>query len=102
MSAYVVMLRESVTDPAGLEVYAAAARKARAGHEITPVIGYGVVTTLEGEPLDGILVNRFPSTEAALAWYHSPAYQDALPHRQAAADYRVLIVPGVDEAPGRQ
>ncbi|MFI8527374.1 DUF1330 domain-containing protein [Promicromonospora sukumoe] len=99
MSAYVVMLRESVTDQAELEVYAAAARKARAGHEITPVIGYGAVTTLEGEPFDGILVHRFPSVDEAMAWYHSPAYQEALPHRQAAADYRVLIVPGVDEAP---
>jgi uncharacterized protein (DUF1330 family) len=96
MSAYVVMLRERVTDPDGLDVYAAAARPARAGHPITPVIAYGEITTLEGAPLDGILVNEFPTVEDALAWYNSPAYQAALPHRQAAADYRVLIVQGVD------
>lgn len=98
MSAYVVMLRERVTDPAELEVYAAAARKARAGHPIDPVVGYGPITTLEGQPFDGILINRFPTVEDALAWYHSPAYQDAMVHRQAGADYRVLIVPGVEES----
>ena len=96
MSAYVVMLRERVTDPDELDVYAAAARPARAGHPITTVIAYGAITTLEGTPLDGILVNEFPTVEDALAWYNSPAYQAALPHRQAAADYRVLIVQGVN------
>ncbi|MGY4103812.1 DUF1330 domain-containing protein [Nocardia sp. R16R-3T] len=101
MSAYVVMLREGVTDRGELEVYTAAAREARAGHPVTPVVGYGQIETLEGAPLDGILINRFPTVQDALAWYHSPAYQAALPHRQAAADYRVLIVPGVDGMPAR-
>lgn len=96
MSAYVVMLRERVTDPAKLEGYSRAARKAREGHPVTPVVGYGQITTLEGEPFDGILINRFPTVADAQAWYHSRAYQDALPLRQAASDYRVLIVPGVD------
>jgi hypothetical protein len=41
MSAYVVMLRERVTNPDELDVYAAAARPARVGHPITPVIAYG-------------------------------------------------------------
>lgn len=97
MSAYVIMLRERVNDPAELEAYAASARPARAGHPITPVIGYGAIHTLEGEPLDGVLVHRFPTREDALRWYESPAYQAALPHRRAGADYRVLIVEGVDE-----
>ena len=101
MTAYVVMLREKVRDPAELDVYAAAARDARAGHDITSVIGYGPIQTLEGEALDGILVNQFPTVDDALAWYYSPAYQAALTHRQAAADYRVLIVSGVDEGPAR-
>lgn len=95
MSAYVVMIREALRDQDEFDTYATVARAARAGHPITPVIGYGEVTTLEGAPVDGILVNEFPTVEDALAWYHSPAYQAALPHRQAAADYRVLIVPGV-------
>lgn len=96
MSAYVVMIREALHDADEFATYTTAARAARTGHPVTPVIGYGEVTTLEGEPVDGILVNEFPTVDDALAWYHSPAYQAALPHRRAAADYRVLIVPGVD------
>jgi uncharacterized protein (DUF1330 family) len=101
MSAYVVMLRERLTDPAGLEAYAALARPARQGHPVTPVVGYGAVHTLEGEPFDGVLIHRFPTVQDARAWYESPAYQEALPHRQAAADYRVFIVEGVPETPDR-
>ena len=96
MSAYVVMIREQLRDQDEFDTYEAAARNARAGHPITPVIGYGAITTLEGDPVDGILVNEFPTVEDALAWYHGPAYQEALPHRRSAADYRVLVVPGVE------
>ncbi|PAZ10910.1 hypothetical protein CLM62_38300 [Streptomyces sp. SA15] len=101
MSAYVVMLRERVADPAELALYASSARAARAGHQITPVVGYGAIQTLEGTPFDGVLIHRFPSVEDARAWYESRAYQAALPHRQAGADYRVLIVEGVDDTHDR-
>ncbi|MFE6488725.1 DUF1330 domain-containing protein [Streptomyces sp. NPDC057757] len=99
MSVYVVMLRERLDDPAGLEAYSALARRAREGHPVTPVVGYGAIQTLEGQPFDGVLIHRFPTSEAARAWYESPAYQQALPHRQAAADYRVLIVDGLPDPP---
>lgn len=101
MSAYVVMLRERVTDPAELALHASSAREARTGHPVTPVVGYGANETLEGEAFDGVLIHRFPSTQDARAWYESPAYQAALPHRQAGADYRVFIVEGVDDTQGR-
>ncbi|MFD7282303.1 DUF1330 domain-containing protein [Streptomyces sp. NPDC059862] len=101
MSAYVVMLRERVTDPAELALYAGSARAARAGHEVTPVVGYGAIETLEGTAFDGVLIHRFPSVEDARAWYESPAYQAALPHRRAGADYRVFIVEGIVDAQAR-
>ncbi|WP_416985098.1 DUF1330 domain-containing protein [Streptomyces sp. T028] len=97
MSAYVVMLRERVSDPAELALYASSARAARTGHQITPVVGYGAIQTLEGTAFDGVLIHRFPSVKDARAWYDSPAYQAALPHRQAGADYRVFIVEGIDD-----
>jgi hypothetical protein len=34
-------------------------------------------------------------TAAAKAWYGSPAYQDAVKHRFAGADYRVFITEGL-------
>ncbi|MDQ1036851.1 uncharacterized protein (DUF1330 family) [Streptomyces sp. V3I8] len=101
MSAYVVMLRERLSDSAELEAYSALARRARSGHSVTPVVGYGAIETLEGEPFDGVLIHEFPSVEQARAWYDSPAYQAALPHRQAAADYRVFIVEGVSDTSSR-
>lgn len=93
MSAFVGMIR----DQTQFDAYTDGARAAREGHPLTPVVGYGPIETLEGQPVDGILINQFPSSEAALAWYESPAYQAALPHR--VADYRVLVVPGVDGPP---
>lgn len=47
MSAYVVMLRERVTDPAEPALYAGSARAARTGHDVTPLVGYGAIETLE-------------------------------------------------------
>jgi uncharacterized protein (DUF1330 family) len=39
---------------------------------------------------------RFPTMEEAKAWYNSPAYQAALPHRLAAGDFRCLFVEGAN------
>ncbi|WP_240140217.1 DUF1330 domain-containing protein [Streptomyces sp. MUM 178J] len=100
MSAYVVMLRERVADPAELAVCASSARAARAGHGVTPVVGHGAIETLESTPFEGVLIHRFPSVEGTRAWHQSPAHQAALPHSQAGADYRVLIVEGVDDTQG--
>src|SRR5207244_4193075 len=69
VSAYVVMLREHVIDRAEPTLYAGSARSARAGHEVTPVVGYGAMETLEGEAFDGVLIHRFPSIADARAWY---------------------------------
>jgi uncharacterized protein (DUF1330 family) len=97
MSAYVVMIRERVTDPAELETYGRIAPRARAGHEVTPLVRYGALDVLEGPPMDGVLIHRFPTIAQARGWYHSPAYQTAKVHRERGADYRVFIVEGVKE-----
>lgn len=52
-----------------------------------------MIETLEGTAFDGVPIHRFPTAEDARAWYDSPAYQAALPHRQAGADYHVLTLP---------
>ena len=44
---------------------------------------------------EGAVIAEFESYEAALAWYRSPAYQEALQHRLKGAEYRVVIVEGV-------
>jgi uncharacterized protein (DUF1330 family) len=50
---------------------------------------------VEGKAPDGLVILKFPTTEDAKAWYHSPAYQAALPHRKKGADYRAFIVEGL-------
>ncbi|MCH9783509.1 MAG: DUF1330 domain-containing protein [Gammaproteobacteria bacterium] len=96
MSAYVVMIRERVTDPAEMEAYGRLAPRAREGHDISPLAFYGAIDALEGAGAEGVAILRFPTLEEARRWYHSPAYQTALPHRQRGADYRVLLVEGTD------
>ena len=94
MTAYVIMIRERITDPAELAIYKQLAPKARTP-DLKPVAFYGASEALEGEPADGIVVLAFPSMDAAKAWHGSPAYQEAMRHRQKGADYRVLLVEGV-------
>lgn len=99
MSAYVVMIRERVTDPAELEIYRQLAPRARDGVDITPLAFYGEFEVLEGSAIDGVVILRFPTVYEARRWYQSSPYQDARAHRQRGADYRVLIVDGVLSPP---
>jgi uncharacterized protein (DUF1330 family) len=99
MSAYVVMVRERVTDPAELKTYGEMAPLAREGIDITPLAFYGELDVLEGPMLEGVVIHRFPTMEEARRWYHSPAYQVARSHRQRGASYRVFIVEGVAPVP---
>lgn len=96
MSAYVILIRERTRDAAALERYADSARAARAGHDLTPLAFYGRIESLEGAPADGVVVLKFPDMAAAHAWYDSPAYRAARVHRHQGADFRVLMVEGVD------
>jgi uncharacterized protein (DUF1330 family) len=43
-----------------------------------------------------ILIWSFPSVDAALAWYQSPAYQEVAVHRFKGSDHRVFVIEGVD------
>jgi uncharacterized protein (DUF1330 family) len=95
MTAYIVFTRERLRDPAEMAVYSGKAGPSLAGHEAQPLAFYGANETLEGAPIDGAVIVAFPDTAAAKAWYHSPAYQEAVKHRFAAADYRVFITEGM-------
>lgn len=98
MSAYVVMIRQRITNTTEMETYRQMAPKAREGYEITPLAAYGKIDVLEGAEVDAIAINRFETMEEARSWYNSSAYQEALPHRHQGADYSVFIVEGVDAA----
>jgi uncharacterized protein (DUF1330 family) len=93
--AYVILIRDRMVDAEKFATYGQKARAAREGHAVTPLAFYGRHEVLEGAPAEGAVILTFPSFAEAQAWYRSPAYQEALPHRLAGAEYRVLIVEGV-------
>lgn len=95
MAAYIVFIRQGMRDEAEMEIYGKLAMKASEGHKITPMAFYGDLETLEGPEMDGLVILKFDDMEAARAWYHSPAYQEAKAHREKGADYNVLLVNGV-------
>ena len=96
MVAYVIVTRESpIRDPAEMAEYRRLGRQNKGDFKLKPLVVYGAIETLEGEAPDGVVLLEFPTVEDARAWYYSPGYQAAMPHRAKAADYRAIIVEGV-------
>lgn len=97
MPAYLIVYRESpVRDAAEMAEYSRQTREMAGGDwKLTPLVVYGAVHPLEGQAPDGVIMLQFPTIEDAKAWYESPAYQAALPHRKKAADYRAIFVEGL-------
>jgi len=95
MSAYVIFMREKTKDQAELDTYRQKVVAAREGHNIKALARYAKVETLEGAPVEGVVILEFPTFEEAKAWYDSPAYREARKHRFLGADYRALIVEGL-------
>ena len=95
MPAYMIFIRdEPVRDPAEMAEYQRKNRATPNPFPMKPLVVYGATEGVEGPAPDGVIVLEFPSTADAKAWYESPGYQAALPHRLNAADYRALIVEG--------
>lgn len=97
MSAYVVYVRDRITDPEEFKIYQESAPAASVGHPITPLAFYGAVETLEGSLVDGAVILEFPTVADAKASYNSPLYQEALKHRLKGAEYRVFIIEGIEK-----
>jgi uncharacterized protein (DUF1330 family) len=94
MVAYVVLIRDKMTDPAEFETYSSLAGPATAGHPMTPRAVYGKFETLEGPEMEGAVILEFPSMDEARTWYASPAYQAAMAHRKAGAVYHGFVMEG--------
>lgn len=100
MPAYIIVYRETpVRDAAAIEEYSRRNRESAADFQqrfgTRPLVVYGRSEAPEGANPDGVVLLQFPTIEDAKAWYHSPAYQEALAFRKGAADWRVVIVEGL-------
>ena len=99
MSAYAVFIRDKTLDQAEMDAYSAKVKATFQGHPIEVLAAYGPHVVLEGDEVEGLLIARFPSIDAARAWYESPAYQEVVQHRFKGAAYRALIVEGLPGVP---
>ncbi|CAH0495261.1 DUF1330 domain-containing protein [Novosphingobium sp. CECT 9465] len=96
MTAYIVFTKEEEFDAGELATYQSLTPKAREGHDVSALAKYGAFTMLEGDPIEGAVILRFPGMAEAKAWYDSPAYQEAAAHRWKGARYRAFIIDGLD------
>lgn len=95
MTAYVIFLHESTSDPAEFGTYVSLVRSTFVGHPLTMLALDGAHEALEGPDLEGIALTNFPSMADAKAWYDSDAYQAVAQHRFASSVFRVLLVEGL-------
>ena len=95
MPAYLVFTRTKTIDRNELEKYWAGVKATMEGHPIEVLVGYGNHEVLEGDPIEGIVIAKFPDVKAAKNWYYSEAYQRVAQHRKLGAVYQGLIVEGI-------
>lgn len=96
MPAYLIVIRnDPVSDPAEMAEYQRKTRETSPSVNVKPLIVYGGIQGLEGAAPDAVVMLQFETVEDAQAWYNSPGYQAALPHRLNAGNYRSFIVEGL-------
>lgn len=59
------------------------------------IVHGGKLERLEGDWSGDLIVIKFPSFQAALDWYNSPAYRKIAPLRSANAQGEIIIINGV-------
>jgi uncharacterized protein (DUF1330 family) len=94
--AYLIAETE-VTDRAAFQKYAEKVPETLApfSGSFHYVVRGGKTQALEGQPPKRIVVIAFDSTDKALAWYNSPAYEAIRPIRQGASVSRIFMAEGL-------
>ncbi|MCW1956877.1 DUF1330 domain-containing protein [uncultured Lentibacter sp.] len=82
----------TVTDPEAYGKYAELAGPAIAAHGGVFIARGARFVQLEGKERPRNVVAKFPTLEAAVECYHSPAYQEALSHAKGASERELMVV----------
>lgn len=82
----------TVTDAEAYGKYAELAGPAIAAHGGSFIARGGHFVQLEGKERPRNVVARFPTVDAAVACYHSDAYQEALSHARGASERELMVV----------
>ncbi|MGQ9367088.1 DUF1330 domain-containing protein [Azospirillum sp. ST 5-10] len=88
----------TVHDPERYALYAKGAGEAFARHGGIPLARGGAMHWLEGSERPRGVIIEFASVDDATACYRSPEYQAARRHREAAAEFHLVIVEGLETA----
>lgn len=88
--------RIDVADPEQYKRYVAANAAPLAAFGARFLVRAGRCETPEGSHRSRNVVIEFPSYQAALDCYHSPAYQEAIKLRQPVSTGDLLIIEGYD------
>ncbi len=93
-SAYLIA-NVDVHDPVQYEEYKKLSTLAMKAHGAEVCIRGGRVEVMEGNWAPSrVVMLKFPSMDAARAFYNSPEYTQAIAARQGIADMRMIIVEG--------
>ena len=65
MSAYIVFTRTKTIDQKEVEKYWTGIKATMKGHPIEGLVAYGKHEILEGDPIEGIVIAKFPNVKAA-------------------------------------
>ena len=90
-----LILHGELTDPGGYEEYKENAQALLDEHGARYLARGGRAAPVEGEWLPRFVVVEVPSYEAALAFYHSPEYQEVAEIRKRFSNAAVAIVEGL-------
>ena len=97
MAGYLVVTINNISDLEKLREYRVAAGPSVQKYGGELIIGSSAEQRhLEGEKSQGIVVFRFPSYAAALAWYDCPEYRETKKIRAGIADVTMVIADGAD------
>jgi len=80
MSAYLIA-NYKITNPEEYKPYVPAVMPTLEAHGVEVLVADYNSEVLEGTPSNVSVILRFPSKEAARAWYNSPEYQAIIHHR---------------------
>ena len=95
MAAYLLYICKDVTDRKELDTYWAKIGPTLKGSGAENLAVYTKLEVLEGnQPVEGVVLTKFPSTEAAKAWYNSPEYVEVRQHRTRGAKYLGVLIEG--------
>ena len=93
MAAYVIASYR-VTNPESYQAYPPAVLPVLERHNAELLVADFNSEAVEGEPAPVTVVLRFPSKEAARAWYQSPEYQEIAHLRTDNAEGTIVFVDG--------